>query len=104
MIHGILCNDGTKEDHLVFKCPKCGKLHGCFVTRKSEHYHNGFTNVWSVKESEMSFKRSILDIHPSFNYSKFCGWHSDYNWKVEVMILGPDDIRNPTTEKWLDFV
>ena len=51
----------------------------------------------------MGFKRSILDIHPSFDYSKICGWHSPYDWQVEVMILGPDDVRNSVTKAWLDL-
>jgi len=103
VIHGILCKDGTKEDHLIFKCPNCGKSHGCFTTTKPNHYHNGFTNVWSIKETITGDKRAILDIHPSFDYSKICGWHGPYNWQVDVMILEIDDIRNENTETWLDL-
>ena len=78
-------------------CPKCKRHHGCLVD--NIHYNNGFTNVWAYKIS--IGEPNIVELFPSFNNEKHCGWHSEYNWEVEVMHLQNGQIRNEATERWL---
>jgi len=98
MIRGLLMDDGTKVLHLIFTCPNCGETHGCLVD--DVHYHNGFTNVWAYKKSIGD--DNIIELYPSFNHETGCGWHSEYNWIVEVMHLQEGQMRNEATKKWLD--
>lgn len=97
MIRGLLCNDGAQVLHLIFICPKCGKQHGCLVDKMS--YVSGSLNVWAYKFIEDS--DNVIELYPSFDNSVHCGWHSDYNWIVEVMYLDEGQDRNDATEKWL---
>jgi len=97
MIRGLFIDDGTKVHHLIFMCPKCDRTHGCLVDEC--HYNNGFTNVWAYKISAEA--DNIIELFPSFDNSKHCGWHGDYNWNVEVMFLQEGQGRNASTEKWL---
>lgn len=97
MIRGLLIDDGTKVRHLIFTCPKCKKQHGCLVD--SVHYHNGFTNVWAYKRSMDN--EDIIELFPSFNNEKHCGWHSEYNWEVQIMDLQEGQPRTKVHEKWL---
>lgn len=92
-------DDGSKTLHLIFVCPECKCLHGCLVD--DIHYNNGFTNVWAYKKS--IGEDTIIELYPSFDNSKYCGWHSEYNWSVEVMYLQDGQMRNKATEKWLSF-
>ena len=96
MIRGLLCNHGAQTLHLVFICPGCGKQHGCLVDDVC--YSSGGLNVWAYKMIE---DNKIIELYPSFDNSAYCGYHSDYNWKVEIMYLDEGQERNEATEKWL---
>ncbi len=97
-MRGILIEDGTSVLHLIFMCPKCNTQHGCLVD--DIHYNNGSTNVWAYKQSVEA--DNIIELFPSFNCSKYCGWHGEYNWSVEIMYLQKGQVRTMSHEKWLN--
>lgn len=97
MIKGLLCDEGATPLCLIFICPKCKKEHSCFVDKL--HYKNDGANVWAYKDSLETM--NVIEIYPSFNNEKKCGWHGPYNWAVEVMKLGKDQRRDVATETWL---
>lgn len=91
----LIYEDGTQ--HLIFMCPLCKKHHGCFVD-PNRFYHNGFTNVWQYKK----ITENLIELHPSFDNSKFCGWHGPYNWQVQIMTVPPGAYRDDNSEKFLN--
>jgi len=97
LIRGLLLEDGTSVLHLIFKCPKCDTLHGCLVD--DIHYNNGSKVVWAYKQSVE--EDNIIELFPSFNNSKQCGWRSEYNWSVEIMYLQKGQAKSMAHEKWL---
>jgi len=97
LIRGLLLVYEDGLEHLIFKCPHCKQNHGCFVD-PNRYYHNGFTNVWQYQK----ISDTTLQLHPSFDNSKFCGWHGPYEWQVEIMVVGPGEIRNESTEAFLN--
>lgn len=97
LIRGLLIEDGTQVLHLIFMCPKCNTQHGCLVN--DIHYYNGSTNIWAFKQSVE--EDNIIELFPSFNNEKYCGWQSEYNWSVEIMYLQKGQNRSVAHEKWL---
>ena len=101
MIHGLIIHEKQSPySVLEFKCT-CGEIHRIFVWEKpfetvqipdsSGKLHN--VNVWGYKlkndiaEIDQALLFDTAELHPSFDNSKECGWHSPPRWTVKVMIV-----------------
>lgn len=104
---GLLLSPKIVDNHrlyvLVFKCPHCMKEHSSYVSITPDYYTKDISsNIWYIRINMKEENKALLDIHPSFNNSKDCGWHSTYNWKVKVMILDEHQYRNKETDEWIN--
>ena len=109
MPKGILCLKyaGWKTDLLIFICPGCNKEHSIDVTTEAsfEKIPLGSTetiHVWHYSINKQVNEIATLDITPSFDASKYCGYHGPFNWSIEAMIIPPNRYRNETSELWLN--
>lgn len=112
---GLLIYDGLNEQILTFVCDVCHKDHSIYIAEgepyQKEVYNNfnqiQLINVWGYQKSGESI---IIDqyllfdnliMHPSFDNSAKCGFHSSANWKCEVKVVKEDQFVTPELENWL---
>lgn len=100
MIKGLLVIDfkDQKVNLLVFKCPHCKAKHGALITLGEPFKFTDKINVWSYK----FLSDRIIELRPSWNNEKKCGYHSSGTWQIFVKILEPEHHRNLFIELWFD--
>ena len=105
MLKGILCLQYCSPDKhfLIFKCPGCNNEHGIDVKENSTGESNNIL-WWRMKilNQDKENKKALLEISPSFDASKVCGYHSHGIWNVEAHVLESNEYRDKISEEWLN--
>jgi len=69
------------DDYLCFKCPHCNLIHCIYVNSKESRGDKEY-HVWKYEK----LSESQIKLTPSFDASKYCGYHGPYEWIVDLTL------------------
>lgn len=80
---------GQKLDYACFKCIHCNEVHCLYISQNDPQNLAGLY-VWKYRYLD----KNTIELTPSYDNSKFCGWHGPYIWTIELV----------SQEEWKDFI
>lgn len=78
-----------KHQYACFKCDHCRQVHCLYIDLNKSEEVEGL-HIWKYRY----IHENTIELTPSYDNSKFCGWHSSYTWQIELVSL----------EVWADFI
>lgn len=77
------------NQYACFLCPHCNGVHCLYLSKSGAKTVQGL-HIWGYKWLD----DTTIQIEPSYDNSKFCGWHGPFTWQIEII----------SEESWVDLI
>lgn len=70
------------HQYACFICPGCNEIHCLYVDLNKSQEIEGL-HIWKYR----FLSENTIELTPSYDNSKFCGWHGPYTWNIELVSI-----------------